>query len=73
MAERCSVCGGDLEPGFLATSNGSGLFWAHSDEARRLRPHDMEVVVPTQFGGTFSANLPGVRCRACGRYELRAK
>jgi Domain of unknown function (DUF6487) len=73
MADRCSVCGGELEAGFLATSNGSGLFWAHEREDRRLRPHDMEVVVPTQFGGTFSANLAGVRCRACGRYELRSK
>jgi hypothetical protein len=73
MAERCAQCGGELEAGYLATSNGSGLFWAHEREERRLRPHDMEVVVPTQFGGTFSANLPGVRCPTCARYELRAK
>jgi hypothetical protein len=70
--ERCAKCGGELESGFLSTSNGSGLFWSREASATRLRPHDMEVVVPTGFSGTFSANLGGTRCRACGTFHLRA-
>jgi hypothetical protein len=62
---KCSACGGPLQPGFVATSNGSGLFWSHSDEATRFRPKDLEVLVPTQFGVTSSANLPGERCPHC--------
>jgi len=67
MAEgaNCPYCGKPLESGFLATSNGSGLFWSHHAEAARLRPHDLEVVVGTGFGGTYSANLPAQRCTAC--------
>ena len=73
MAERCATCGGELEAGYLSTSNGSGLFWSHEIAQRRLRPHDMEVVVPTEFGGTFSANLGGTRCRTCGTFQLKTK
>ena len=47
MADVCPTCGGAYEAGFIATSNGSGLFWSREKEARRLRPHDMEVLVPT--------------------------
>ena len=62
---KCPRCGGPLESGYLATSNGSGLFWSHHDDNARLRPHDLEVLVPTQFGGTFSANLRSERCPRC--------
>jgi hypothetical protein len=62
---KCSVCGGPLEAGFLATTNGSGLLWAHEKADSRLRPNGLEVLVPTGFGGTYSANLPGARCAAC--------
>lgn len=67
MADRtaCPTCGKPMEPGFLSTSNGSGLFWSHSAQASRLRPVDMEVLVPTGFGGTYSANLAAERCVAC--------
>lgn len=71
MAERsCPRCQGALEDGFIATSNGSGLFWSHSDATARSRPKGLEVLVPTGFGGTFSANLPGRMCRACGTIEV---
>jgi hypothetical protein len=73
MGERCTNCGAEAEVGFLSTSNGSGLFWSHSKAKSRLRPHDMEVVVPTEFGGTFSANLPGTRCPSCGTIALKTK
>ncbi|MEM0129619.1 MAG: PF20097 family protein [Thermoplasmata archaeon] len=63
--ETCVKCGGPLEAGFLATTNGSGLFWAQTASDRRLRPVGLEVLVPTGFGGTYSANLPAKRCRAC--------
>ncbi len=61
----CAVCGGPLEAGFVATSNGSGLFWAHEASSSRFRPKGLEVLVGTGFGGTFSANLPGLRCAKC--------
>lgn len=61
----CAVCGGPLEAGFVATSNGSGLFWAREASASRLRPRGLEVLVGTGFGGTYSANLPGQRCAKC--------
>jgi hypothetical protein len=61
----CAVCGGPLESGFIATSNGSGLFWAHEASASRFRPKGLEVLVGTGFGGTYSANLPGLRCTKC--------
>src|SRR4029077_6868740 len=66
----CKYCGGPLEAGFVATTNGSGLFWGHEAEATRLRPHGLEVIVPTQFGGTYSANLPAVRCASCKRIVI---
>lgn len=68
---KCPTCGGPMESGFLTTSNGSGLFWSHHSEAARLRPKDMEVLVPTGFGGTYSANLPSERCAHCRRITSR--
>lgn len=66
MAEgRCTVCGGPTEAGFVTTTNGSGLFWSREATTSRLRPKGLEVLVGTAFGGTFSANLGGVRCPAC--------
>ncbi len=62
---KCAVCGGPLVDGYISTSNGSGLFWAHDHPAARLRPVGLEVLVPTAFGGTFSASLPGQRCDKC--------
>jgi Domain of unknown function (DUF6487) len=70
---KCGTCGGPLEAGFLATTNGSGLFWATESSATRLRPRGLEVIVPTQFMGSSSANVPGERCRACGTILVRAK
>ena len=69
----CRTCGGPLENGFVATSNGSGLFWAHEATAARLRPKGLEVLVGTGFGGTYSANLPGDRCANCGTILVRLK
>lgn len=71
QASKCPECGGPLESGFLATTNGSGLFWSHHGDASRLRPHDLEVLVPTGFGGTYSANLPSERCPNCKRIFAR--
>lgn len=62
---NCSVCGGLLEMGFVATSNGSGLYWSHEAVPARLRPKGLEVLVGTGFGGNYSANLPGSRCAKC--------
>jgi len=62
---KCAVCGGPLEAGFVATTNGSGLFWSHQASSARFRPKGLEVLVGTGFGGTYSANLPGQRCAAC--------
>lgn len=62
---RCAVCGGATEAGYVTTTNGSGLFWSHDANASRLRPKGLEVLVGTQFGGTYSANLPGARCPSC--------
>ena len=67
---KCPKCGGPLQAGFVATSNGSGLFWSHHPEASRFRPTDLEVLVPTGFGGTYSANIPGERCPSCGTILL---
>ncbi|MCI4364053.1 MAG: PF20097 family protein [Thermoplasmata archaeon] len=72
-ATPCPSCGTTLEDGFLSTSNGSGIFWAHHAESSRLRPHDLEVLVPTGFMGTYSANLAGGRCPSCGTMVLRGK
>ena len=67
MAEgKCGRCGAPLEAGFVATTNGSGLFWATEESGSRLRPKGREVLVPTGFMGTYSANAPAERCRACG-------
>jgi uncharacterized protein DUF6487 len=62
---NCAVCGGPLEAGFVATSNGSGLFWAKEASTSRFRPKGLEVLVGTEFGGTFSANLAALRCPRC--------
>ena len=70
-SSKCRVCGQPTEPGFLSTSNGSGLFWAHEAATARLRPKGLEVLVGTGFGGTYSANLPGVRCSHCGTIVLQ--
>jgi len=64
-AEKCAVCGGPLDSGYVTTTNGSGLFWAHDAPAARLRPQGLEVLVGTRFGGTYSASLPASRCSAC--------
>jgi hypothetical protein len=69
---KCASCGGPTEPGYLVTSNGSGLFWAHDAPDDRLRPKGLEVVVGTRFGGTFSAHMVGARCRSCGTFQLTA-
>lgn len=69
-ASPCPKCGKPTEPGFVATSNGSGLFWSHTGEATRPRPTDLEVLVPTGFMGTYSANLPGRMCRNCGTIDV---
>jgi len=70
---NCAVCGGPLANGYVSTSNGSGLFWAHDHPAARLRPNGLEVLVPTGFGGTFSASLPGQRCEKCQTILLKLK
>jgi hypothetical protein len=67
---KCAACGSPLEPGFVATSNGSGLFWAHEATATRFRPTGLEVLVGTRFGGAYSANLPGLRCAKCNTVLL---
>ncbi len=67
---RCGVCGGPTEAGFVATTNGSGLFWSREAASSRLRPKGLEVLVGTAFGGTYSANLPGARCAACNTIVL---
>jgi len=61
----CAVCGGPIEDGYVATTNGSGLFWAKQSTSTRSRPKGLEVLVGTGLGGTYSANLPGKRCPAC--------
>jgi hypothetical protein len=63
----CPYCQTPMEAGFLATSNGSGLFWSHAAAPSRLRPKDLEVLVPTGFGGNYSANLKSERCPKCRR------
>jgi hypothetical protein len=62
---NCATCGAPLQPGFVSTTNGSGLEWALEARSARLRPKGLEVLVPTGFGGTYSANLPGDRCAKC--------
>ena len=66
MAEsHCAVCGGPHEAGFVATTNGTGLFWAREATSTRFRPTGLEVLVGTGFGGTYSEHLPGLRCAKC--------
>ncbi len=72
MERTCATCGGPLESGYLATTNGSGLFWSKEASASRLRPEGLEVLVPTGFHGTYSANAQGLRCRKCGTILVRA-
>jgi len=67
---KCRTCGGPLEEGFLATSNGSGLYWAHEASTSRLRPKGLEVLVGTGFGGNYSANLAAARCSKCNTILL---
>ncbi|MGA8664910.1 MAG: PF20097 family protein [Thermoplasmata archaeon] len=62
---KCAVCGGPLDHGYVTTTNGSGLFWSHDKTDLRFRPTGLEVLVPTGFGGTYSANLSGLRCAHC--------
>ncbi|MHB8352013.1 MAG: PF20097 family protein [Thermoplasmata archaeon] len=69
--QKCPVCHAPLEQGFVSTSNGSGLYWSHDHPSSRLRPNGLEVLAPTGFMGTFSANLPAQFCRSCGRIELQ--
>jgi len=70
---NCERCGAPMEAGFLSTSNGSGLFWSQEATSHRLRPSGLEIVVPTGFMGTYSANLRGHRCRKCGTIVLETK
>ena len=70
---KCTVCGGPLEAGFVTTTNGSGLFWALEESSSRFRPKGLEVLVPTSFGISSSANLPGERCPHCQTILLRLK
>jgi hypothetical protein len=67
---KCAVCGSSMEAGFVATTNGSGLYWAHEATPTRFRPTGLEVLVGTRFGGTYSANLPGLRCAKCNTVLL---
>lgn len=62
-----------MEAGYVTTTNGSGLFWAHEAESSRFRPRGLEVLVPTAFGVMSSANLPGDRCAHCQTVLLRLK
>ena len=72
MAEaKCATCGGPLTQGFVATTNGSGLYWAQEKHETRVRPAGLEVLVPTGFMGTYSANVPASRCPHCRTITLR--
>jgi len=68
---QCAVCGGPLEDGYVATTNGSGLFWSRQASPTRFRPKGLEILVGTGFGGTYSANLPGARCGKCRTILVR--
>ena len=68
---KCAVCGEPLEAGYVATTNGSGLFWSHQASPARFRPKGLEVLVGTGFGGTYSANLAGERCPRCRTILLK--
>ncbi len=71
MEHVCATCGGPLESGYVTTTNGSGLFWSKEATETRLRPGGLEVLVPTRFHGTYSANAQGLRCRKCGTILVR--
>jgi len=68
---KCATCGGQLESGYVTTTNGSGLFWSRESSESRVRPAGLEVLVPTRFHGTYSANAQGLRCRSCGTILVR--
>lgn len=70
---KCATCGGPLENGFVTTTNGSGLFWSKEAADTRLRPKGLEVLVPTGFLGTYSANAPAGRCATCQTILVRLK
>ena len=72
-ADRCATCGGPMENGYISTTNGSGIYWAHEAATTRLRPKGLEVLVGTGFMGTYSANLPGGRCPTCQTILVRLK
>ncbi|MGC2034873.1 MAG: PF20097 family protein [Thermoplasmata archaeon] len=69
----CPECTKPMDEGFVTSTNGSGLFWSKEAVTERLRPHGLLVLVPTGFTGSYSANLPGQRCPACGTILLRPK
>ncbi|MCI4353715.1 MAG: PF20097 family protein [Thermoplasmata archaeon] len=71
LENACATCGGPLESGFVTTTNGSGLFWSKDSSESRVRPIGLEVLVPTRFHGTYSANAQGLRCRNCGTILVR--
>lgn len=71
MEHRCATCGGPLESGYVTTTNGSGLYWAKESSETRVRPDGLEVLVPTRFLGTYSANAQGLRCKACSTILIR--
>ncbi len=71
--DKCATCGGPTEKGFISTTNGSGIYWAHDAATSRLRPKGLEVLVGTGFMGTYSANLPGARCPNCQTVLVRLK
>ncbi|MGA9839009.1 MAG: hypothetical protein WBE40_07700 [Thermoplasmata archaeon] len=57
----------------MTSTSGSGLFWSHEGSSTRFRPKGLEVLVPTAFGITSSANLPGERCPHCETILLQLK
>jgi len=71
VEHRCVTCGAALESGYVTTTNGSGLFWSKESADTRLRPEGLEVLVPTRFHGTYSANAQGLRCRNCNTILIR--
>ena len=71
MPENCPRCNGPMEEGFVVTTNGSGLYWSKEEAHRRLRPHGLEVLVPTEFGGAYSATARARRCPVCRAIDLR--
>jgi hypothetical protein len=70
-SRKCVTCGGPVEDGYIATTNGSGILWSAEALSTRLRPYGLEVLAPTGFSGSYSANLPGLRCRSCATILVR--